>query len=210
LRDLDNELSKLANEMQSSNLSSLNIQEVTGFNNLRSHVMMCEDTADMMLSRESPSVRLLMKRTIRELVMKPKTQSHINIVADTTEATLRIAKAFGLEGNQAYLKADKATKELTGVSPIALLGLEFKSPNNEKLLTPTEIRAMQGRSAQAVNKQLEVLGFQAKIDKVWHLTDTGKQFGVYLDTGKTHSNGTPIQQIKWKESIIPIISAKGG
>jgi len=34
--------------------------------------MMCEDTADMMLSKESPSVRLLMKRTLRELIAKPK------------------------------------------------------------------------------------------------------------------------------------------
>jgi len=41
---------------------------------------------------------------------------------------------------------------------------------------------------------------------VWHLTDSGKAFGVYLDTGKNHSNGTPVQQIKWKHSVLKEIT----
>ena len=36
----------------------------------------------------------------------------------------------------------------------------------------------------------------------WKLTEKGKEFGIYLDTGKAHSNGTPIQQIKWKEAVV--------
>jgi len=61
---------------------------------------------------------------------------------------------------------------------------------------------MVGMSAQSVNKQLERLGFHTKPVKEWVLTDKGKEFGIYLDTGKKHSNGTMIQQIKWKESIL--------
>ena len=123
-----------------------------------------------------------------------------------------MAKFFGLEGNQALLKADKAVKKLHNISPMALLEIELKSPDNEALLIATEIgkKLDPPISAKNVNLHLAAMCFQERVEYrtgkfEWRLTEKGKAYGSYLDTGKVHSNGTPIQQIKWKESIIPLM-----
>lgn len=128
------------------------------------------------------------------------------------KATYEMAKFFGLEGNQALLKADKAVKKLHNISPMALLEIELKSPDNEALLIATEIgkKLDPPISAKNVNLHLAAMGFQERVEYrtgkfEWRLTEKGKAYGSYLDTGKVHSNGTPIQQIKWKESIIPLM-----
>lgn len=128
------------------------------------------------------------------------------------KATYEMAKFFGLEGNQALLKADKAVKKLYNISPMALLEIELKSPDNEALLIATEIgkKLDPPISAKNVNLHLAAMGFQERVEYrtgkfEWRLTEKGKAYGSYLDTGKVHSNGTPIQQIKWKESIFPLV-----
>lgn len=134
------------------------------------------------------------------------------IVSREFEALHRMAKLFGYEGNQAILCADKAVKELHNLSPVALLGAELKSPDNEALMIATEIgkRLEPAISAKAVNLALAAMDFMERFEYragkfEWRLTEKGKEYGVYLDTGKVHSNGTPIQQIKWRESVISLI-----
>ena len=134
------------------------------------------------------------------------------IMARDFDAYHHLARAFGLEGNQALLKADKAVKKLHNISPMALLEIELKSPDNEALLIATEIgkKLDPPISAKNVNLHLAAMGFQERVEYrtgkfEWRLTEKGKAYGSYLDTGKVHSNGTPIQQIKWKESIFPLV-----
>lgn len=134
------------------------------------------------------------------------------IMARDFDAYHHLARAFGLEGNQALLKADKTVRKLCGTSPMALLEIELKSPDNEALLIATEIgkKLDPPISAKNVNLHLAAMGFQERVEYrtgkfEWRLTEKGKAYGSYLDTGKVHSNGTPIQQIKWKESIFPLV-----
>lgn len=134
------------------------------------------------------------------------------IMARDFDAYHHLARAFGLEGNQALLKADKTVRKLCGTSPMALLEIELKSPDNEALLIATEIgkKLDPPISAKNVNLHLAAMGFQERVEYrtgkfEWRLTEKGKAYGSYLDTGKVHSNGTPIQQIKWKESILPLM-----
>ena len=134
------------------------------------------------------------------------------IMARDFDAYHHLARAFGLEGNQALLKADKTVRKLCGASPMALLEIELKSPDNEALLIATEIgkKLDPPISAKNVNLHLAAMGFQERVEYrtgkfEWRLTEKGKAYGSYLDTGKVHSNGTPIQQIKWKESIFPLV-----
>lgn len=134
------------------------------------------------------------------------------IVAREFKAMHELAKLCEFEGNQALLKADKAVKKLHNISPLALLEVELKSPDNEALLIATEIgkRLNPPVSAKQVNLLLANMKLQEKVEYragkfEWRLTDRGKAYGSYLDTGKVHSNGTPIQQIKWKESILPLV-----
>lgn len=122
--------------------------------------------------------------------------------------SLHFAKLFGLEGNQALLSANKATEKLTGFNPMQLLGIELKNEHQTINLTPTEIGKQLNPklSAVAVNKLLESLNYQEKLGSAWVPTPKGKPYAIFLDTGKKHSDGTPITQLKWLSTIIPHLS----
>jgi hypothetical protein len=60
-------------------------------------------------------------------------------IAQTAKAMLSIAKMFGIEGNQAILGASKATKKLTGYSPLELIEADLVAEVKLKTITPTEI-----------------------------------------------------------------------
>src|SRR5206468_1690010 len=90
-----------------------------------------------------------------------------------------------------------------GVDLMKDLQLALPSPDNEAILTPTEIAQRIGeKSAQSVNSRLCEIGLQVRPFGKWELTEAGKEYGVLLDVNKLHSDGTPIQQIKWKESVV--------
>ena len=74
-------------------------------------------------------------------------------------------------------------------------------------MTPTEIskELKPNISAIGVNKMFETLGLQTKVGKGWKATKSGERHCVYLDTGKKHSDGTPVTQMKWFESITPLV-----
>lgn len=112
-----------------------------------------------------------------------------------------LAELFGYEGNQAKLAADKAVRKTLGVSPLQLLEINLVA--DERLLTPTQLGKLLGWSGRRMNNQLLVEGFQSKDDLGnWIVTEKGKPFGVLLNVGKAKGDGTPVQQLKWKESII--------
>jgi len=121
-----------------------------------------------------------------------------------TPYAVEAAKAYGFQGNQATLSADKAIKAMTGVSVLALMGAELIKEEQHLNLTATEIgkELTPPLSAIATNKLLDALGFQEKLGAAWSPTEKGKPFAVFLDTGKKHSDGTPITQLKWLSSII--------
>ena len=134
------------------------------------------------------------------------------IMVRSFKANHEMALLFGLEGNQALLAADKAVRKLHNISPAALLEIQLKSPENEALIIATEIgkRLNPPKSPGFVNMALAGMGFLERVEYKsnkfdWRLTDKGKEYGTYLDTGKKHSDGTPVQQIKWKESVVPLL-----
>ncbi|MBV5310892.1 Rha family transcriptional regulator [Chromatium okenii] len=128
--------------------------------------------------------------------------------AELAPSFVAAAKAFGFEGNQATLSADKAIKALTGVGLLALMGhthlvAEVQAP----LLTVTDLGKRLGLSPNETNMVLVRCKLQTdhrdlKQRLYYELTPEGRAFGVYLDTGKTHSNGTPIRQIKWHSTVV--------
>jgi hypothetical protein len=130
--------------------------------------------------------------------------SLLDSARNTFDNALHFAKLFNLEGNQALLAADKATARHTGFSPMKFLQIELKNENQTINLTPTEVGKQLNPvlSAVATNKRLEVLGYQEKLGSAWVPTEKGKPYAVFLDTGKRHSDGTPVTQLKWLSSII--------
>lgn len=136
----------------------------------------------------------------------------IQNVEKVLETTIHFAEMFGLEGNQKLLSANQATYSLTGVNVMELMQIPaLVAPVQEVVLTPTELGRELNLSPQAMNSTLEAMGLQVarrdiKGNKYWELTEHGKRYGAYHDTQKRHSNGTPVQQIKWYRSVLEYLA----
>ena len=118
------------------------------------------------------------------------------------DAAELIYQSAGLEGNQLTLALDKANTALTGKSLLALGEVQLIASTQERLLNPTELGKPLGLSPRAVNSRLQAKGFQIKGVAGWELTASGKALGgIYLDTGKKHSSGVPVRQIKWPATV---------
>lgn len=118
------------------------------------------------------------------------------------DAAELIYQSAGLEGNQLTLALDKANTAITGKSLLALGDVQLIAPTQERLLNPTELGKSLGLGPRAVNSRLQSKGYQIKGVAGWELTGKGKALGgVYLDTGKKHSSGAPVRQIKWPSGL---------
>ena len=125
----------------------------------------------------------------------------------TLERSLNIARMVlepaGITGNQLTISLDNLIKAKTGESMLALTGTHLVAPQAKQLLTPTQLGEPLGLSAIKVNKRLEALGLQFKTEAGWQPTDAGLAKGaVMLDTGKRHSSGVPVRQLKWPADIL--------
>lgn len=133
-------------------------------------------------------------------------------VASAFKSFFGIGRLIGLDRNQAALSANRATVASTGVDALALMGhTALVAPQQAPALTPTEIgRELGGLSALKVNAILAELGLQegrrdARDRAYWIATAAGEPYAVYLDTGKAHGDGTPIRQLKWAATVVPLV-----
>lgn len=127
----------------------------------------------------------------------------VNQLEQQLEVAKFILEAAGITGNQQALSLNNFVKAKTGEDYLALANTQLVAPQQKQLLTPTEIGKPIGLSAIRVNKQLEEMGLQYKTEAGWQPTDAGLARGaVLLDTGKRHSNGTPVRQLKWPCDIL--------
>ena len=141
-------------------------------------------------------------------ILQPQTDPAAIPLKDLLEVTKIVLEPAGIEGNQLTLALDKVVKSETGKSALALAGVQLIAPTQEQLLNPTQLGKELGLSAKAVNKKLAAMGYQTKNDNGWELTAKGIEAGgVFLDTNKRHSNGTPIRQLKWPANIASQLSA---
>jgi prophage antirepressor-like protein len=136
-----------------------------------------------------------------------------DLYKESFESAIGIAKLCGLEGNQAILAANKAMVKFYGQDLLGAFQIELKTPTQERYLNTTEIGRLLAEplSAVTLNRKLEELNLQkSSRDKkgklCYSLTEEGRSYGIYLDTGKLHSNGTPVQQVKWKESLVGFLN----
>ena len=119
-----------------------------------------------------------------------------------------VAKFFGLEGNQALLSANQAVERQHGVNLMNSVGItHLLADQQDILLTTTDVGKRLGLTRTETYPFLEkhelVKGFRDQKDRQqWELTDEGKRFGIYQDTGKKQKDGTPIRQIKWNSLVV--------
>lgn len=152
----------------------------------------------------------LEKQVPRLLPMK-KPQPNLRTIASELKAAKAIAKLFGLGGTNAIMSANNVVKTMLGVDCARMISFNCPGDHDKvsRYYTPTEIGIKMSpmKTPGAVNKVLEDKGFQTAVktekgEMEWQLTEMGKEFGVAMDTGRIHSNGQPILQIKWKEDLL--------
>jgi KilA-N domain len=122
-----------------------------------------------------------------------------------------VFKCLGLDDNNATLSANRIASKATSLNILELSeNTNLIAKAQERLLIATDIGKHFGLSPTGANKLLAKVGYLEK-DAAgnWKLTEDGKQFGRYLDIAKAHKSGKPVLQIKWVESVIDAIVAKG-
>lgn len=176
---------------------------------MRSNRPDAERFQDWVVEEVLPSIR----KTGSYQVNQPSAQQiDANITAlKLSPLAARAAKAFGFKGNMATLSADHAVRVITGSSPLMLFGqTALKAEDQDALLIVSEIADRLGVKTREVNPLLTKNALQtdyrdAKDRICYELTETGKAFGVYLDTGKKHGDGSPVRQIKWRASVVAFL-----
>lgn len=142
---------------------------------------------------------------VKELA-QPKLQKEKPLqLGSITRQCAMMYKALGFKGNQHVLATDKAVKALTGQSPLELIGeTHLVAENKMQIFTPTQIGELfePKLSGKKINELIAQLGYQEKIGSSWCATSKGENLCEVLDTGKKHSTGVPIKQIKWYPSVI--------
>ena len=118
-------------------------------------------------------------------------------------AIFGIARLIGLDKNAAAISANQGTAALTGVNMLQLMErTHLATPEQEICFTPTEMGRRFVKSAKDFNQLLAQAGLQEQIAGHWVPTAKGRAHAVVLDTGKAHFSGTPIQQVKWRDSVL--------
>ena len=139
----------------------------------------------------------------------------VQAIAKDFRALKTIATIAGLKGNQAVLMANKAMVKLKGANPLELIGATHLICDKQNIhLTATELGKSYGLSAQKTNQLLESNGviesFRDSKNKLkWKATKKGEPFTVLKDTGKKDSDGTPVQQLFYLDSVKTAINDQG-
>ena len=118
-------------------------------------------------------------------------------------AIFGIARLIGLDKNAAAISANQGTAALTGVNMLQLMDrTHLATPGQEVYFTPTELGSRFVKSAKAFNQLLVQAGLQENIAGHWVPTEKGRVHAYIMDTGKAHGSGAPIQQVKWRDSVL--------
>lgn len=152
-------------------------------------------------------------RPTREVCKSALDGPHVQALK-LTPLAMRAAKAFGFKGNQAALSANRFILKATTVNVLEAMGqAALAAPTNAPLLTATDLALRLGIGKREANPLLSDCGLQTshrdhKNRVYYELTSEGHKYGVAMDTGKLHSNGTPVRQLKWSADVLSVLMAR--
>lgn len=125
----------------------------------------------------------------------------------------KTAKLFGFDGNMAILSAENYVRNALGGSGVlAHMGAtHLLADERGKVYTPTDLGQLMNPPMSAIkfNLALEVAGLQKKELGGWLPTDEAQGLFEWADTGKKHSNGTPVKQLRWFKTVLDRLMSGG-
>ena len=133
------------------------------------------------------------------------------------DAYNRAALLFGLSKNAALIAADNAVARDYGISFKDKLRITLQAEDNEVPLLVSAIGAELGiaggvqKRGKMVNDMLVGMGLQVMTSNGdWLPTEAGAPYAFVAQTGKKHKDGTPVTQVKWKQSVVELIKKRIG
>ena len=117
----------------------------------------------------------------------------------------KTAKLFGFDANMAILSAENYVRNALGGGVLAHMGAtHLLADPRGQVYTPTDLgqRMVPPLSAIKFNLLLEASGLQKKEMGGWLPTDEADGLFEWADTGKRHSNGTPVKQLRWFKVVM--------
>jgi len=124
------------------------------------------------------------------------------------KAVFQSLRVLDLNTNAAAISANQAVRQQTDLDFLAITGnTHLKAENQQSLhYTPTQLgEQLGGLSGKRINRALQAAGLQTQQGKDWKPTEQGRPHAFLADTGRAHSSGIPIQQLKWYDSVLPFI-----
>ncbi len=121
---------------------------------------------------------------------------------DPMQGARMVFEAAKIKDNQLAIALDKIYSSYTGRSALQTAGIVLLAPTNNQLLNPTQIGKYFGVSARKINELLLQAEYQYKTEAGYEPLELGAPYAVMQDTGKRHSDGTPVRQLKWDSSIV--------
>lgn len=133
--------------------------------------------------------------------------SPIELAQREMDACIAIFSKFtNITGNHALLAANRLFKHTYRIDMLKTADVDLPSKVQARCAYPTELGKRYGLSAIKINNILEMAGLQTfsrvKGHKVWKATPEGEAYSEYIDVGKEHSNGAPVQSLKWYETVL--------
>lgn len=218
LRDIDSLLESLNSEL-SSGFTSSTYTDSTGKEN-RMYLMDRDSSYCLVAGYDANSRMRIIKRwqeleakTAQAIPSTPAPSIPLTLAQLQPEVTaaLALAEMAGFTGNQLKLSADKAIKNRYNTSWLALVDAgALPADPRGMTYTPTELGKSDEfkrqfgytLSACKTNRFMAAFGLQSNQTGTWIPTDAAKGHYEWLDTGKRHTDGTAVKQLKWFVSVL--------
>ena len=149
-----------------------------------------------------PSIRKTGSYTAPTAPSKPV----LGAPASDFKSIFGVMRLLGLDRNAAGISANQAVIATHGTNILLLSGQTHLVAETQVLYyTPTELGKRIGVSGRRFNLLLADIGMQAREGEHWAPTAAAEGFYRIFDTGKKHSTGTPVTQIKWADAVLPLV-----
>lgn len=124
-------------------------------------------------------------------------------------AAFNTCKRAGLDDHTARLKANEFVKAKTGWDCIKLCGAEHLYPElTGPSYTTAELGRRMGLDIPDLNSKLIRNGLAAWDGKMFRPTEKGMPHAMILNAGRRYEDGTPVQYVKWFETVIKAIPSE--
>lgn len=136
--------------------------------------------------------------------------SRFGLIGEAYHVFLSIAATLPINRNQQTLAAARGTRAVTGVDPLAIMGVKLIEEDGRQHLTVSDLGERMGLKPTAVNRLLQAAGLQvetrdAKNRLVWQRTAAGEPYSTILAVEKSGGGRASVQQLRWYADVIPIL-----